>query len=90
VVLDADHQAHSFEALDTLILTAHASDIAPIVRVNEDTPGLILCVLDIGAQGVLAPQSRTWTTRVVPSQPPYSLPTVLYQALKGGLQNATK
>jgi 4-hydroxy-2-oxoheptanedioate aldolase len=55
VVLDAEHGAHSFEALDTLILTAYASDITPIVRVNENAPGLIMRVLDIGAQGVLVP-----------------------------------
>jgi 4-hydroxy-2-oxoheptanedioate aldolase len=55
VVLDAEHGAHSFEALDSLILTAYASNITPIVRVNENTPGLIMRVLDIGAQGVLVP-----------------------------------
>jgi 4-hydroxy-2-oxoheptanedioate aldolase len=55
VVLDAEHGAHSFEALDTLILAAYASDITPIVRVNENAPGLIMRVLDIGAQGVLVP-----------------------------------
>ena len=47
-MLDAEHGAHSFEALDTLILTAYASDVTPIVRVNENTPGLIMRVLDIG------------------------------------------
>ncbi len=55
VVLDAEHGAHSFEALDSLILTAFASDITPIIRVNENAPGLIMRVLDIGAQGVLVP-----------------------------------
>jgi 2-keto-3-deoxy-L-rhamnonate aldolase RhmA len=34
--LDAEHGADSLEALDTLILTAYASDIRPIVRVNEN------------------------------------------------------
>lgn len=58
VVLDAEHGAHSFEALDTLILTAYASDITPIVRVNENSPGLIMRVLDIGAQGVLVPHIK--------------------------------
>jgi 4-hydroxy-2-oxoheptanedioate aldolase len=59
VVLDAEHGAHSFEALDTLILTAYASDVTPIVRVNENTPGLIMRVLDIGAQGVLVPHIKS-------------------------------
>jgi 4-hydroxy-2-oxoheptanedioate aldolase len=59
VVLDAEHGAHSFEALDTLILTAYASGVTPIVRVNENTPGLIMRVLDIGAQGVLVPHIKT-------------------------------
>jgi 4-hydroxy-2-oxoheptanedioate aldolase len=59
VVLDAEHGAHSFEALDTLILTAYASNITPIVRVNENRPGLIMRVLDIGAQGVLVPHIKT-------------------------------
>ncbi len=58
VVLDAEHGAHSFEALDSLILTAYASDITPIVRVNENSPGLIMRVLDIGAQGVLVPHIK--------------------------------
>jgi 2-keto-3-deoxy-L-rhamnonate aldolase RhmA len=58
VVLDAEHGAHSFEALDALILTAYASNITPIVRINENTPGLIMRVLDIGAQGVLVPHIR--------------------------------
>jgi 4-hydroxy-2-oxoheptanedioate aldolase len=58
VVLDAEHGAHSFEALDTLILTAYASDITPIVRVNENIPGLIMRVLDLGAQGVLVPHIK--------------------------------
>lgn len=59
VVLDAEHGAHSFEALDTLILTAYASDITPVVRVNGNTPSLIMRVLDIGAQGVLVPYIKT-------------------------------
>jgi 4-hydroxy-2-oxoheptanedioate aldolase len=59
VVLDAEHGAHSFETLDALILTAYANDITPIVRVNENRPGLIMRVLDIGAQGVLVPHIKT-------------------------------
>jgi 4-hydroxy-2-oxoheptanedioate aldolase len=58
VVLDAEHGAHSFEALDALILTAYASNITPIVRINDNAPGLIMRVLDIGAQGVLVPHIR--------------------------------
>lgn len=57
-VLDAEHGAHSFEAPDTLVLTAYASDITPIVRVNENAPDLIMRVLDIGAQGVLVPHIK--------------------------------
>ena len=33
VVVDAEHGAHSFEALDTLMLTAYASNVTPTVRV---------------------------------------------------------
>jgi 4-hydroxy-2-oxoheptanedioate aldolase len=58
VVLDAEHGAHSFEALDALILTAYASNVTPIVRINDNTPGLIMRVLDLGAQGVLVPHIR--------------------------------
>jgi 4-hydroxy-2-oxoheptanedioate aldolase len=58
VVLDAEHGAHSFEALDTLILSAYASNVTPIVRINDNTPGLIMRVLDLGAQGVLVPHIR--------------------------------
>ncbi len=58
VVLDAEHGAHSFEALDALILAAYASNITPIVRVSENTPALIMRVLDVGAQGVLVPHIK--------------------------------
>ena len=58
VVLDAEHGAHSFEALDTLILSAYASNITPVVRINDNAPGLIMRVLDLGAQGVLVPHIR--------------------------------
>jgi 4-hydroxy-2-oxoheptanedioate aldolase len=46
VGLDAEHGGHSVETLDALILTAYAGDITPIVRVNENSPGLIMRVLD--------------------------------------------
>lgn len=55
LIIDAEHGAHSFEALDALILTAYNSTMTPIVRVNENAPGLIMRVLDLGAQGVLVP-----------------------------------
>jgi 4-hydroxy-2-oxoheptanedioate aldolase len=58
VVLDAEHGAHSFEALDSLILSAYASNVTPIVRINGNAPGLIMRVLDLGAQGVLVPHIR--------------------------------
>jgi 4-hydroxy-2-oxoheptanedioate aldolase len=58
VVLDAEHGAHSFEALDTLILSAYASNVTPVVRINDNAPGLIMRVLDLGAQGVLVPHIR--------------------------------
>jgi 4-hydroxy-2-oxoheptanedioate aldolase len=58
VVLNAEHGAHSFEALDTLILSAYAGDVTPIVRINDNAPGLIMRVLDLGAQGVLVPHIR--------------------------------
>jgi 2-keto-3-deoxy-L-rhamnonate aldolase RhmA len=58
VVLDAEHGAHSFEALDTQILSAYASNVTPVVRINDNAPGLIMRVLDLGAQGVLVPHIR--------------------------------
>jgi 2-keto-3-deoxy-L-rhamnonate aldolase RhmA len=71
VVLAAEHGAHSFEALDTLILTAYASAITPIVRVNENTPGLIGASSTLAPKASLCPILRPRTTRVVPSQLPY-------------------
>jgi 2-keto-3-deoxy-L-rhamnonate aldolase RhmA len=38
VVLDTEHDAHRYEALDTLILTAHPHDFTQIMRANENCP----------------------------------------------------
>jgi 2-keto-3-deoxy-L-rhamnonate aldolase RhmA len=38
VVLDTEHDAHRYEALDTHILAAHPRDFTQIMRANENCP----------------------------------------------------
>lgn len=58
-VIDCEHAALSGEAVGDLIRAAEASDIAPLVRVRENTPSAILEALDLGAAGLHIPQITT-------------------------------
>lgn len=55
VLLDAEHGPADVLALRQHIAVAAVHGVPVIVRVGEDDPGMILRVLDQGAQGVLVP-----------------------------------
>lgn len=55
-IIDCEHAAFSGETVGNLIRAAARKDIAPIVRVRENSPGPILEALDLGAVGLHIPQ----------------------------------
>jgi 4-hydroxy-2-oxoheptanedioate aldolase len=55
-IIDREHAAFSGETVGNLIRAAARADIAPIVRVRENSPGPILEALDLGAVGLHIPQ----------------------------------
>lgn len=55
VVLDMEHSSIDFSRLETLIVAGRASGLAVVVRVWGEDVGLIGKVLDIGANGIMAP-----------------------------------
>jgi 4-hydroxy-2-oxoheptanedioate aldolase len=55
VILDTEHGPLSFETVENLVRAAEVVDIAPLVRVYDKNPSLIVRGLDVGAQGVLVP-----------------------------------
>jgi len=59
VLLDAEHGPADIVALRQHIAVAQIHDVPVIVRVGEGDPGMILRVLDQGAQGILAPHLDT-------------------------------
>ena len=59
VVIDAEHSPLSMETIRNLIAAAEARGLAPLVRVKENRPALVMEPLDIGAAGVQVPQIET-------------------------------
>ena len=55
VVLDLEHSAFGFERLEAMIAAAHAVRLPVIVRPWDNSPGLIGKILDLGANGIMAP-----------------------------------
>lgn len=58
-LIDAEHSALSPETVYPLILAAEARGISPVVRVGELDPKVILKYVDLGAEGIMAPQIDT-------------------------------
>jgi 4-hydroxy-2-oxoheptanedioate aldolase len=56
VVIDTEHSGNTMEQAGALVRAAEISGITPIMRVTENSPGMILRALDAGAGGVLVPQ----------------------------------
>ncbi len=55
VVLDLEHSSVDMSRLQTLILAGHAADLPVIVRPWTEEPALLSKILDMGANGVMAP-----------------------------------
>lgn len=55
VLIDAEHGHLGFEAAEHLVRAAEAAGITPLARASHNSPSEILRLLDIGAQGVMAP-----------------------------------
>ena len=59
VWIDVEHNAMSMETVQAHIMATKGTDAATIVRVRWNDPVLIKPVLDIGADGIIAPLVRT-------------------------------
>ncbi|MGC4108676.1 MAG: aldolase/citrate lyase family protein [Thermomicrobiales bacterium] len=58
-LIDAEHSALAPETVYPMILAAEARGISPVVRVGELDPKVILKYVDLGAEGIMAPQIDT-------------------------------
>lgn len=55
VILDMEHGQNDFKSIENLVRAAENSNLAPIIRVAENSPHLIGKALDAGAIGVQIP-----------------------------------
>jgi 4-hydroxy-2-oxoheptanedioate aldolase len=56
MIIDAEHSPTDFGVAEEMVRAADLMDLTPIVRVPGHDPKMILRFLDMGAQGVMAPQ----------------------------------
>jgi 2-keto-3-deoxy-L-rhamnonate aldolase RhmA len=56
VIIDMEHSTVDFSTLETLTIAAHAAGLATLVRPWGEDVGLIGKILDIGANGIMAPR----------------------------------
>ncbi len=59
VSLDMEHAPSDFARVEQLTRAAHCAGIAPLVRVAENDPVLIMKALDTGAAGVFVPHASS-------------------------------
>jgi len=59
VIIDTEHGAWDLQPLQTAIMALNGTDTVPIVRVPWNDHVRIKQVLDLGAEGILAPMVRT-------------------------------
>jgi 2-keto-3-deoxy-L-rhamnonate aldolase RhmA len=59
VWIDMEHNPLTLEAVQAHIIAAQGSDVTAIVRVPSHDPATIKTVLDIGADGIIAPNVRS-------------------------------
>jgi len=55
IVVDLQHGMHSIESAIQLIQAINTTETVPLVRVNWNTPGEIMRLLDAGAYGIVCP-----------------------------------
>jgi 4-hydroxy-2-oxoheptanedioate aldolase len=58
VVIDLQHSSPDWQTLAHMIRAAEARGVAPIVRVHDAEPSILLKVLDLGAEGISLPGVR--------------------------------
>jgi 2-keto-3-deoxy-L-rhamnonate aldolase RhmA len=56
VVIDTEHGHLDYREVIEHLRATRGSMTTPLVRVSENTPGIIKRMLDLGAQGIIAPQ----------------------------------
>jgi 2-keto-3-deoxy-L-rhamnonate aldolase RhmA len=56
VVIDTEHGHLDYREVVDHLRATRGSTTTPIVRISEITPGIIKRMLDLGAQGIIAPQ----------------------------------
>ncbi|MDR1322289.1 MAG: hypothetical protein LBK56_12855 [Gracilibacteraceae bacterium] len=59
IVIDAEHCAYDWSDIDLLIRVIKGSGVYPIVRIMSITRQYVLRVLDMGADGIMAPRVDT-------------------------------
>ncbi|MBI2994483.1 MAG: hypothetical protein HYY48_09970 [Gammaproteobacteria bacterium] len=59
VIIDMEHSALDFSHLETLIAAGQSAGLPILVRPCGEDPGLIGRILDIGANGIMAPRVET-------------------------------
>jgi 2-keto-3-deoxy-L-rhamnonate aldolase RhmA len=59
VVFDAEHAPFDRNALDVCLLAARANRLPALVRLQNPDPDTVLGVLDMGAEGIMAPHVRS-------------------------------
>lgn len=59
LIIDTEHGAWNIESLQTSLMGLTGTDTVPIVRVPWNDQVMIKQVLDVGAEGILAPMVRT-------------------------------
>lgn len=59
VILDTEHNAYGIERCTECVRAAEAWGFTPLIRVYENSPGLINKALEIGASGIVVPHVDT-------------------------------
>lgn len=59
IVVDMQHGMHSMESAIQLLQAISTTETVPLVRVNWNTPGEVMRLLDAGAYGVICPMVNT-------------------------------
>lgn len=59
IVVDMQHGMHSMESAIQLLQAISTTDTVPLARVNWNTPGEVMRLLDAGAYGIICPMVDT-------------------------------
>lgn len=59
IVVDMQHGMHSMESAIKLLQAIGTTDVVPLARVNWNTPGEMMRLLDAGAYGIVCPMVNT-------------------------------